>query len=45
VPGLIQSSYVMGTGYASVLYPGDDSIRWAPYGSRQPDVLQFTERR
>ena len=44
VPGLIQSSYVVGTGYASVLYPGDDSIRWAPYGGRQPDVLQFTDR-
>ena len=44
VPGLIQSSYVNGTGYASVLYPGDDSIRWAPFGGRQPDVLQFTDR-
>ena len=44
VPGLIQSSYVDGTGYASVLYPGDDSIRWAAYGGRQPDVLQFTDR-
>jgi GH25 family lysozyme M1 (1,4-beta-N-acetylmuramidase) len=43
VPGLIQSSFVLGTGYASVLYPGDDSIRWAPYGGRQPDVLQFTD--
>jgi hypothetical protein len=44
VPGLIQSSYVNGTGYASVLYPGDSSIRWAPYGGRQPDILQFTDR-
>jgi hypothetical protein len=44
VPGLIQSSYVDGTGYASVLYPGDDSIRWAAFGGRQPDVLQFTDR-
>ena len=44
VPGLIQSSYVEGTGYASVLYPGNDSIRWAAYGGRQPDILQFTDR-
>ena len=44
VPGLIQSSYVDGTGDASVLYPGDDSIRWAAFGGRQPDVLQFTDR-
>ncbi len=44
VPGLIQSSYVEGTGYASVLYPGDDSIRWAAFGGRQPDILQFTDR-
>jgi len=44
VPGLIQSSYVNGTGYASVLYPGDDSIRWAPFGGCQPDILQFTDR-
>ena len=44
VPGLIQSSYVNGTGYASVLYPGDKSIRWAPYGGRQPDILQFTDK-
>ena len=32
VPGLIQSSYVEGTGSASVLYRGNDWIRWAPYG-------------
>jgi murein DD-endopeptidase MepM/ murein hydrolase activator NlpD len=44
VPGLVQSSYVNGTGYASVLYPGDGSIRWAAFGGRQPDVLQFTDR-
>ena len=44
VPGLIQSSYVSGTGFASVLYPGDGSIRWAAYGGRQPDILQFTDR-
>lgn len=44
VPGLIQSSYVNGTGYASNLYPGDDSARWAPYGNRQPILLQFTDK-
>jgi hypothetical protein len=32
--GLIQSSYVAGTGYASVLYPGNDSDPWAAYGGR-----------
>ena len=44
VPGLIQTSYVDGTGYASVLSPGNDSIGWAAYGERQPDILQFTDR-
>ncbi|MGW0176073.1 glycoside hydrolase family 25 protein [Rhodococcus sp. NPDC003322] len=42
VPGLIQSSYVVGTGYASVLYPGDDSYRWTGYGGKSVDILQFT---
>jgi GH25 family lysozyme M1 (1,4-beta-N-acetylmuramidase) len=44
VPGLIQSSYVNGTGYASALYPGDGSDRWAPFGNRQPIILQFTDK-
>ncbi|WP_100466657.1 GH25 family lysozyme [Mycobacteroides abscessus] len=44
VPGLIQSSYVTGTGYASVLYPGDDNSRWAPFGGKAPDILQFTSQ-
>ena len=43
VPGLIQSSYVDGSGPASVLYPGNNSPRWAAYGGRQPDILQFTD--
>lgn len=44
VPGLIQSSYVYGTGYASALYPGDDNSRWAPFGGKAPDLLQFTSQ-
>ncbi|SHY96944.1 gp50 protein [Mycobacteroides abscessus subsp. abscessus] len=44
VPGLIQSSYVTGTGYASALYPGDDNSRWAPFGGKAPDILQFTSQ-
>lgn len=42
VPGLIASNYVGGTGYASSLYPGDDSARWAAYGGATPALLQFT---
>ena len=42
VPGLIASSYVGGTGYASSLYPGDNSAYWAPYGGVTPALLQFT---
>ncbi|AXF51529.1 lysin A [Mycobacterium phage Constella] len=44
VPGLIASEYVSGTGYASVLYPGNNSNFWKAYGGRTPDVLQFTDR-
>lgn len=44
VPGLIASEYVNGTGYASVLYPGNDSPMWKAYGGRKPDILQFTDR-
>ncbi|WP_238600900.1 glycoside hydrolase family 25 protein [Mycobacterium celatum] len=44
VPGLIASSFVSGTGFASALYPGDHSAFWAPYGGRQPDLLQFTNQ-
>ncbi|AIK69262.1 lysin A [Mycobacterium phage Minerva] len=44
VPGLISSEYVSGTGYASVLYPGNSSNFWKAYGGRTPDVLQFTDR-
>lgn len=44
VPGLISSEYVNGSGYASVLYPGNNSSFWKAYGGRTPDVLQFTDR-
>lgn len=44
VPGLIQSSYVNASGYASVIYPGDGSDRWAGFGGREVDVLQFTDK-
>lgn len=44
VPGLIQSSYVNGTGYASVLYPGDTSSMWNGFGGRNVDILQFTDK-
>ncbi|WPH57660.1 hypothetical protein [Mycobacterium phage WXIN] len=44
VPGLISSEYVSGSGYASVLYPGNSSGFWKAYGGRTPDVLQFTDK-
>ncbi|MFE2998658.1 GH25 family lysozyme [Nocardia sp. NPDC059246] len=44
VPGLIASNYVPVYGYASAIYPGDDSPRWAAYGGVQPSILQFTDR-
>ncbi|SLF47352.1 glycoside hydrolase family 25 protein [Mycobacteroides abscessus] len=44
VPGLIQSSYAAGTGYASVLYPGDSSSFWNAFGGKFPDILQFTNQ-
>ncbi|KZM68119.1 glycoside hydrolase family 25 protein [Nocardia terpenica] len=43
-PGLIQSSYVTGTGYAAELYPGDDTDFWNGFGGRNPDLLQFTDK-
>ncbi|SLI26681.1 gp50 protein [Mycobacteroides abscessus subsp. bolletii] len=43
VPGLIQSSYVTGTGYASALYPGNDSTLWDGFGGKTVDILQFTD--
>jgi hypothetical protein len=36
------SSYVTGSGYASDLYPGDSSSKWAPYGGQVPAILQFS---
>jgi Glycosyl hydrolases family 25 len=44
VPGLIQSYYGGGEGYASVIYPGDDSDHWNGYGGGEVDILQFTEK-
>jgi len=44
VPGLISSEYVTGSGYASVLYPGNQSGFWKAYGGRTPAVLPFTDR-
>ncbi|WP_082945094.1 glycoside hydrolase family 25 protein [Mycobacterium sp. 852013-50091_SCH5140682] len=44
VPGLIRSEYVSGSGYASVLYPGNTWAMWGAYGGRTPDILQFTDR-
>lgn len=43
VPGLIQSSYVTGSGYAADLYPGDGSSSWNGFGGASPAVLQFTD--
>jgi lysozyme len=43
VPGLVSSEYVDGTGFGSVLYPGDDSTFWAGYGGVDPVILQFTD--
>lgn len=41
--GIWNSHYVNGTGYASVLYPGDDFAGWAPMGGQPVDILQFSE--
>lgn len=42
--GLWDSNYVSGPGYASTLYPGDDSPGWAPFAGRPVTILQFTEQ-
>lgn len=44
VPGLISSNYVNGSGYASVLYPGDSGAGWAAYGGATPAIWQFTSQ-
>jgi GH25 family lysozyme M1 (1,4-beta-N-acetylmuramidase) len=36
------SSYVLGSGSASHLYPGDSSSRWDAYSGQTPAILQFT---
>ncbi|MDG3013539.1 glycoside hydrolase family 25 protein [Speluncibacter jeojiensis] len=43
VPGLISSSYVSGSGFASALYPGDQSSYWDGYDGGTPQILQFTD--
>lgn len=43
VLGLIQSSYVNGTGFAAQLYPGDNSPYWNGFGGKDVDILQFTD--
>lgn len=44
LPQLWASSYVAGTGYASVLYEAVTPSSWAPYGGLPVSVLQFTDR-
>lgn len=43
-PGLVQSSYVDGGGYASAIYPGDNWVGWNGYGGAAPIILQFTDQ-
>jgi GH25 family lysozyme M1 (1,4-beta-N-acetylmuramidase) len=43
VPGLIQSSYVGGSGFASGLYAGVTDRYWAGFGGRNVDILQFSD--
>lgn len=45
LPPLMASNYGSDQpGYASSLYPGDNSPGWAPYGGGTVAILQFTER-
>src|ERR1700738_5009649 len=43
VPGLVASDYVDGSGYASALYPGDDSHSWTGYGGGDLVIFPFTD--
>lgn len=43
IRGLVASNYVYGSGFASAIYPGDNSPRWAAYGGCQPAILQFSD--
>lgn len=36
------SSYVSGSGSYKTLYPGDGSVRWAPYSGQTPIILQYS---
>lgn len=42
LPPLWASRYVNGSGYASNLYPGDNSDFWSGYGGNAVELLQFT---
>lgn len=44
LPNLWGSSYVTGTGYASILAEAITPRFWAPYGGLPVSVLQFTDR-
>lgn len=45
-PPIWNSHYVTGTGYASVLYPGDGFAGWAEFHTGAPpvEILQFSEQ-
>ncbi|WP_433560718.1 GH25 family lysozyme [Nocardia sp. CA-151230] len=44
IPPLMTSNYGDGrSGYASVIYPGDDDIGWQPYGGAEVAVFQFSD--
>ena len=42
LPAIVQSSYVNGTGFASAIYPGDNSNHWAGFGGIGPTLLQYS---
>lgn len=42
LPPLWSSRYVVGTGTASQLYPGDSSAHWNGYGNNSISITQFT---
>jgi hypothetical protein len=41
---LISADFVDGSGYASVLYPGNNAPGWSPYGGASPTIYQFTDQ-
>jgi lysozyme len=44
LPPLWSSRYVAGTGWATVLYPGDQSSHWTGYGGNHVAITQFTSQ-